>query len=88
MTPFQTDPRWYEEHWCGDPPAAREAEAAPKRHTGRFGRVAVCLAVVTAVPALTYFGYEAVESEPRPRHRPRLPELTGALRRLGSVRIS
>jgi hypothetical protein len=43
MTPFRTDPRWYQEHWYGDPTSESEADAPPKWPTGRFGRFAAYL---------------------------------------------
>lgn len=70
MTPFTIDPRWYEECWYGDAPDESEADAPPKLRTRRFGRVAVCLALVVAVPALTYLGYEATSRNPVPDTAP------------------
>lgn len=65
MIPFRTDPRWYEEHWYGDPADESEAEAAPKRATGRFRRAAVRVAQLVA---------EAAGGRPVPETAPIYPD--------------
>ncbi len=69
MIPFRTDPRWYEERWYGDSPDKSEvgdSETGPplRLRTGRLGRVAVCLALVAALPTLSYLGFEAAAQNP------------------------
>ncbi len=70
MIPFYIDPRWYEEHWYGDPGNDGESEAPPRLRTGRFGRIAVCLVLVAAVPALSYLGFQAAARNPGPHTAP------------------
>ena len=69
MTPFHIDPRWYEEHWYGDRHETA-ADAPPRLRTGRLGRIAVCLALVAALPALSYLGFVAAGRNPIPDTAP------------------
>jgi hypothetical protein len=64
MIPFHIDPRWYEERWYGDPPDEGEDDEPPRLRTGRLGRIAVCLALVAAIPALSYLGFVAAAQSP------------------------
>ena len=69
MIPFHIDPRWFDDHWYGSgpdeagPDAAGPDEAGP-RSSPRIARIAVCLALVAALPAVSYLGFQAAAQDP------------------------